>query len=59
MKIKKFDCVDMKRKSQNLIYNEIKKMTQEEELAFWQKGTNNLRQLQNTSRVVTADKKSS
>lgn len=57
MKTKKFDCVDMKRKSQELIYNEIKKMTPDEELAFWQKGTNNLRQQQNTSKSVPAGKR--
>jgi hypothetical protein len=48
MKSKKFDCVEMKRKSQELIYNEIRNMTKEEELAFWQKGTIDLRSRQNS-----------
>ncbi len=56
MKTKKFDCIEMKRKSQELIYNKIKKMTPAEELEFWQKGTDSLRQRQNSSKNVSAGK---
>ncbi len=33
---KTFDCVEMKRKAQEIIYEEIKNMTIEEELKYWQ-----------------------
>ncbi len=56
MKTKKFDCIEMKRKSQELIYDKIKKMTPDEELEFWQKGTNSLRQRQNSSKNGSAGK---
>ncbi len=39
MKTKSFDCVEMKRKSQEKIYNEIKNLNKAEELEYWQKGT--------------------
>ncbi len=48
MKNKKFDCVEMKRKSQEMIYNEIKNMSVAEELDFWNKGTAKLKKQQNT-----------
>ncbi|MCH7472495.1 hypothetical protein IIA79_06035 [bacterium] len=35
METKEFDCVEMKRKSQALIYEKTKDMTPEEELAYW------------------------
>ena len=35
-KIKKFDCVEMKRNAQESIYSEIKNMSIDEELAYWQ-----------------------
>ena len=37
MKTKKtFDCVEMKRRGAERIYNQIANMTLEEQLAFWQ-----------------------
>ena len=33
---KKFDCVEMKRRGAERIYAEIKDMTHEEKLAYWQ-----------------------
>ncbi|HPJ39797.1 MAG TPA: hypothetical protein PK253_16215 [Spirochaetota bacterium] len=48
MKNKKFDCVEMKRKSQEYIYNQIKDMNHAEELEYWRKGTEKLIQRQNT-----------
>ena len=48
MKNKKFDCVEMKRKSQEEIYKDIKKMTPAEELDFWKKGTLKLKEKQSS-----------
>lgn len=33
---KTFDCVEMKRKAQERIFEEIKDLTPEEELRYWQ-----------------------
>ena len=35
MKTKKFDCVEMKRRAAEKIYEKIITMTREEELRFW------------------------
>ncbi len=36
MKAKKFDCIEMKRLASQRIYDEVKDMTVQEELAYWQ-----------------------
>ena len=36
-KTKTFDCVEMKRAVQEIIYEEIKNMSLEEELAYWRR----------------------
>lgn len=46
MKNKQFDCVQMKRKSQMILYDKIKNMTRMEELKFWQNATIELRKQQ-------------
>ena len=47
MKTKKmFDCVEMKRRGAERIYNQIADMTLEEQLAFWQERTELLRKHQ-------------
>lgn len=43
---KKFDCLEMKRQGAAIVYEEIKDMTIEEELAYWKAGTEKLRQRQ-------------
>ena len=44
MKTKKaFDCVEMKRKGSERVYQIIKDMTLEEELEYWRKGTERLK----------------
>lgn len=43
---KKFDCVEMKRRGADRIYEETKDMTLAEELAYWQEATEKLRQRQ-------------
>lgn len=40
---KTFDCVEMKRKGAELVYQETKDMTVEEELAYWKKHSDVLR----------------
>lgn len=59
MKTKKIDCVEMKRKSKGIIFNEIKNMTTAEELAFWQKGTKDLQQRSSSIENVLSSKKTS
>ncbi|MBN1291353.1 MAG: hypothetical protein JXB48_05890 [Candidatus Latescibacteria bacterium] len=44
MKTKDFDCVKMKRKGAEVVYQNIKSMTTEEQLDYWQKGTKKLQQ---------------
>lgn len=46
MKTKTFDCVEMKRKGAEKVQQEIAGMTIEQELAYWQHGTDELRTLQ-------------
>lgn len=43
MKTKTFDCVEMKRKGSEKVYQTIKDMTREEEIEFWRKGNDRLR----------------
>lgn len=42
-KTKAFDCVEMKRKGAERVYEHVHAMTPEEELEFWRKGTKALR----------------
>jgi len=39
MKTKTFDCVEMKRQGSRRIYERIKDMTSQEELAYWRERT--------------------
>ncbi len=43
-KTKKFDCIALKRRGAEKIYKRLAKMSQEEQLAFWQARTLALRQ---------------
>ena len=43
-----FDCVKMKRRGAERIYNQIANMTLKEQLAFWQERTELLRKRQQT-----------
>lgn len=45
-KSKKFDCVEMKRRGTERIYEQTKDMTLAEELTYWQEATEKLRQRQ-------------
>ncbi len=52
MKTKKtFDCVEMKRRGAERIYNQIASMTLREQLAFWEERTELLRKHQKTIKV--------
>lgn len=46
MNTKTFDCVEMKRQGAEKVQQELAGMTLEEEIAFWQRGTEELRQQQ-------------
>jgi hypothetical protein len=46
MKTKDFDCVEMKRLGAEVLYDKLKAMTPEDQLAFWEKSTEKLRNLQ-------------
>lgn len=52
MKTKTFDCVKMKRQGAEKVQQELAGMTLEEEIAFWQRGTEELRQRQMQARAV-------
>ncbi len=43
MKTKTFDCVEMKRKGSAFVYEQLKGMTQDEEIAYWEVKTRELR----------------
>jgi hypothetical protein len=46
MKTKTFDCVEMKRRGAEMIQERIKGKSIEQQLQYWQKGTKELRGLQ-------------
>ena len=50
MKTKTFDCVEMKRRGAALVQQRIAGMTPEQELEFWRKRTEELRQQQRQRR---------
>ncbi len=50
MKIKTFDCVEMKRRGAEKIYEKTQGMTAEEELNYWRQRTEELNQLQKQRR---------
>lgn len=42
----KFDCVPMKQQAAEILYEQLKTVTFEEQLAYWKEGTGKLRQQQ-------------
>lgn len=42
IKTEPFDCVEMKRQGAEIVQHEISKLTHEQELAYWNKGTQEL-----------------
>jgi hypothetical protein len=44
MKTKTFDCVEMKRRGAEYVYNIIKDMTPAQEVEYWRQRTEELRQ---------------
>jgi hypothetical protein len=58
-KAKKFDCVEMKRKGAEKVRRATRGMTREEELAFWERGTAELLELQKNDQKAKTDRASS
>ena len=50
---KTFDCVEMKHKGAERVQQEIAGMTMAEELAYWARGTQELRAIQRSQRKVS------
>ena len=50
MKKKTFDCIEMKRASQEKIYSQIKDMTREEQVAFFRKGAEEFERRKNSAK---------
>lgn len=46
MKTKTFDCVQMKRLGAEIVREQLEGKSLEQQLKYWQKGTENLRKLQ-------------
>jgi hypothetical protein len=44
MKNKSFDCVEMKRKGAEVVYQKIASLSIEQQLEYWRKGSASLRQ---------------
>ncbi len=57
MKNKKFDCIKMKYDAQEIIYREIKDMTPEEELSYWNKVHRKFRNEFNNQRQISPKRK--
>ena len=53
---KRFDCVEMQHQGGNAIYEVIKDMTREEQLAYWARRTEALRKKQEALRRRAAKK---
>ena len=47
MKVKKFDCIEMKCLGSQKIYEEIKNMDIKEELSYWQEASQELVKMKN------------
>jgi hypothetical protein len=51
MKAKKFDCIQMKRQGAELVRKKLEGKSPKEILAYWQKGTAELKKLQRQKRL--------
>lgn len=54
MKVKTFDCVEMKRQAARRIYEELKDKTVEEQVEYWRKGTEIMKKQREERRVAKA-----
>lgn len=50
MKAKTFDCVQMKRRGAELVRKQLEGKSFEQQLEYWQKGTQNLKEIQTQAR---------
>ena len=51
MKKKAFDCVEMKRRGARIIREKLAGMTLQQQLAFWEEGSKELRKRQQAARA--------
>ena len=51
---KKFDCVEMKRRGGDRIYQRLKDLSQEEQIEYWRRRTEELRREQAEARLKQA-----
>ncbi len=56
MKKKAFDWVEMKRRGARIIRQKLAGMTPQQQLAFWEEGTNELRKRQQVARARSRPK---
>jgi hypothetical protein len=56
MKVKQFDCIKMKELGSQQVYEKIKDMSIQEELIYWEKASQRLRNLQNQQSNHESDK---
>jgi hypothetical protein len=50
MKNKMFDCVQMKRRGAELVHKQLEGKSFEQQFEYWQKGTDQLKELQKQAR---------
>ncbi len=50
MKTKAFDCVQMKRRGAELVRKQLEGKSLKQQLGYWKKGTDQLKELQSKSR---------
>ena len=50
MRTKAFDCVEMKRRGAELVRKQLEGKSFEQQLEYWQKGTEDLKKLQTQAR---------
>jgi hypothetical protein len=55
MKNKSFDCVEMKRKGAEAIYQKIAALSIEQQIEYWRKGSASLRQQMKPKKKVDRD----
>jgi hypothetical protein len=57
MKNKSFDCVEMKRKGAEAIYQKVASLSMEQQIEYWRKGSASLRQQMKRVNKVDKDAK--
>ena len=52
MKNKSFDCVEMKRKGAEAVYQKVASLSVEQQLEYWRKGSSSLRQTKSPRQIA-------